>query len=73
MPYEIALYSHLLLDKFKEWNDEYKDNPLREDAYHRASRVFKMLSAVRPVEDDSPVPKDSVLREFIGGSSYEHK
>lgn len=73
MPYEIALYSHLLLDKFKEWNDTYKDNPLREDAYHRASRVFKMLSAVRPVEDDSPVPKDSVLREFIGGSIYEHK
>jgi hypothetical protein len=31
-----------------------------------------LLQAVMPVEDDSPVPPDSVLREFVGGSVYEY-
>jgi hypothetical protein len=30
-----------------------------------------MLDAVRGVEDNSPVPKSSVLREFIGGGIYD--
>ncbi len=71
MPYEIALYRPLLLDKFTKWEKLYKNNPLREDAYNRAARVRKMLEAVRSVEDNSPVPKNSVLREFIGGGIYD--
>ncbi len=69
MPYEIALYRPRLLDLFAEWEALYRNDPLREDAYSRAARVHKVLQAVEPVEDDSPVPSDSVLREFIGGSS----
>jgi len=72
MPYEIALYRPKLLENFKEWVPRYEDDPLREDAHERAVRVSKMLDAVRPVEDDSPVPGDSVLREFIGGSSLKY-
>ncbi len=72
MPYEIALYRPKLLNDFKEWEKEYKGNPLREDAYLRASRVARMLESVVPVEDDSAVPHDSVLREFIGGSSINY-
>jgi len=72
MPYEIALYSARLLDKFEEWTIKFKDDPLKVDAYKRASRTLEMLKAVTPVEDDSAVPKDSVLREFIGGSVFEY-
>jgi len=72
MPYEIALYRALLLDKFEEWIEKFKDNPLKEDAYRRAARTLKVLQAVRPMKDDSAVPKDSVLREFIGGSEFEY-
>lgn len=72
MPYEIALYKPRLLKKFEEWERLYRDNPLREDAYKRASRVLKVLQAVEGVEDDSAVPKNSVLREFIGGSVYKY-
>ncbi len=71
MPYELSLYSSMYLEKFRKWEEEYKDDPLREDAYMRASRIRNLLEAVVPVEDDSPVPKDSVLREFIGGSVLE--
>jgi uridine kinase len=72
MPYEVALYRPRLLDLFAQWEEQYKEDPLRADAYMRAARLRKVLQAVEPVEDDSPVPPDSVLREFIGGSSLEY-
>ena len=74
MPYEVPLYSPMLLNDFKEWTEKYKEDPLRIDAFTRAERLNKVLSEIEPVEDDSPVPGDSVLREFIGGSTFEqHK
>jgi len=72
MPYEIALYRPKLLENFQEWVERYEDDPLRQDAHERAIRVAAMLDAVLPVEDDGPVPGDSVLREFIGGSSLKY-
>ena len=72
MPYEIALYRPKLVNRFIEWDNSFKDDELRQDAYLRASRVLKFLNFVRPVEDDSPVPGDSVLREFIGGSVHQY-
>jgi uridine kinase len=71
MPFEVPLYRPKLLTDFAEWEKKYSNDPLREDAYIRAARVRKMLEAIEPVEDDSPVPGDSVLREFIGGSTLE--
>ncbi|MBI9049786.1 MAG: hypothetical protein JEZ00_10225 [Anaerolineaceae bacterium] len=71
MPYELALYSHKMLDQFNQWTEKYKDDPLREDAYTRASRVAKVLAQFTPIADESPIPLTSVLREFIGGSVYE--
>jgi uridine kinase len=72
MPYEIPLYRPRLLDMFTKWEVQYRDDPLRQDAYTRAARIHELLAAVEPIEDDSPVPSDSVLREFIGGSSLEY-
>ncbi|RMD49070.1 MAG: response regulator SirA, partial [Ignavibacteria bacterium] len=72
MPYELPLYAHRMLELFKEWEKEFEGDPLKVDAYTRASRLAKVLSSITPIEDDSPVPKDSVLREFIGGSIFEY-
>jgi uridine kinase len=72
MPYEIPLYRSKFLDQFAGWKEKYKDDALREDAFIRASRFHDVLQAVEPVDDDSPVPSDSVLREFIGGSSLKY-
>ena len=72
MPYELPLYRARLLTEFDRWRLEYVGNPLREDALMRAERVYRMLEAITPVADDSPVPSDSVLREFIGGSSLAY-
>jgi uridine kinase len=61
-----------LFEQFQQWEREYDGNPLREDAFKRASRVRRMLESVIPVSDETAVPPDSVLREFIGGSILEH-
>ena len=72
MPYELALYSAKLLDDFEQWTADYEKDPLREDAYTRAARLYQVLKQVTPVPDDSSVPGDSVLREFIGGSTLKY-
>lgn len=72
MPYELSVYSYKLADKFIEWEENLKDNPLKEDAYNRASRVKSILASVQKVEDESAIPGDSVIREFIGGSTLNY-
>jgi uridine kinase len=72
MPYELCLYAHKLAKDFSEWEKKYKDDPLKTDAYERASRLAYLLKQITPIADDSPVPHDSVLREFIGGSNIVH-
>ena len=72
MPYELALYRDRLFDSFAQWETQFQGDPLRVDAYTRAARIHRMLQTVLPVADDSAVPSDSVLREFIGGSSLRY-
>jgi uridine kinase len=72
MPYELPLYKARLGDQFRAWAAAYKDDPLREDAFERADRVNRLLTEIDPVSDDSVVPNNSVIREFIGGSVYDY-
>ncbi|TDJ55140.1 MAG: response regulator SirA [Ignavibacteria bacterium] len=72
MPYELPLYAHLLLNSFAEWEKKFEGDPLKADAYERSARVYKVLKDISPVEDNSPVPDDSVMREFIGGSKLDY-
>ncbi len=72
MPHELCIYKPRLEKHFAAWVEDYKDDVLREDAYTRAARVNAMLSELTPVVDDSAVPGESVLREFIGGSVYKY-
>jgi uridine kinase len=67
MPYELPIYKPKLVGYFERWSNEYKENPLRQDAYNRASRVYALLNSILPITDETVVPVDSVLREFIGG------
>jgi len=72
LPYELPIMRARLFEHFEEWVALYKDDPIRRDAFMRAERVYHLLKAVTPVEDDSDIPPDSLLREFIGGSCYEY-
>jgi len=72
LPFELPIYTHRMIDDFAAWSAEYRDDPLRSDAFTRAERVYELLSQITPVSDDTAIPPDSVLREFIGGSCYEY-
>jgi uridine kinase len=72
LPYELPVMRARLISQFETWVEKYRDDPLRQDAYARAERVCRLLRAVRPMEDESSIPPDSLLREFIGGSCYEY-
>lgn len=72
MPYELSLYKTKLFEKFKGWENKFKDNPLKEDAFLRAERICNFMEEIIEFSDESPIPKDSVLREFIGGSVYKY-
>jgi uridine kinase len=72
LPYELPIMRARLFDHFKQWRGQYRGDPLRKDALIRASRVHRLLRSITPVEDESAIPPDSLLREFIGGSCYEY-
>jgi uridine kinase len=67
MPYELSIYQPKLVGYFENWSQEYKEDPLRQDAYNRAARVYALLNSIIPITDETIIPVDSVLREFIGG------
>jgi uridine kinase len=72
MPYELPLYKAKLGASFARWAEEYKDDPLRRDAWERADRVNALFQEMDAVADDSIVPENSVIREFIGGGIYKY-
>ncbi len=72
MPYEMPMYKARLFDDFARWTEELAGDPLRKDAHERASRVYELMQSLVAIEDDSVVPENSVIREFIGGSIYEY-
>lgn len=72
MPYELPIYAQKMLGSFIQWTDQYKKDPLRQDAFERAERVAHLLASIHPHGDESFIPTDSVIREFIGGSSLKY-
>jgi uridine kinase len=67
-----SIYRPKLYDHFIQWVKDYQSDPLRVDALQRAGRTLLFLQEVIAVGDDTIVPSDSVVREFIGGSSLSY-
>ena len=72
MPYELPLYKSKLGAQFQQWAATYQDDPLRDDAWERAARVSKLFDEIEAWPDDTIVPENSVIREFIGGGIYSY-
>ncbi|MGB4595920.1 MAG: ATP cone domain-containing protein [Anaerolineaceae bacterium] len=72
MPYELPLYKVKLGSEFKRWTEVFANDPLRHDAFERASRINALFDEIDAVNDDSIVPENSVIREFIGGGIYKY-
>jgi len=72
MAYELPIMKHRLGAMFPDFIEKYTDDPDRQDAYERALRVHELFKHLRPWSDESVVPPTSLVREFIGGSSYTY-
>jgi uridine kinase len=74
LSYELPVMKRRLGDHFRRWAKEYEGDPLREDAFTRAERVYQLLKSVAAIDaaDEDAIPATSHLREFIGGSRYEY-
>lgn len=72
LPYELPFHKKYLFDYFPAIIERYDKDPKKVDAYIRAKRVYDLLSEFETPQDDSIIPKNSILREFIGGSDYKY-
>jgi len=72
LPYELPILKAKLWSYIPEALDRFHHDPNRQDAYVRAKRIHDLLAPIEAVEDDSLVPGNSLLREFIGGSLYHY-
>jgi len=71
LPYELSIYKKFLFGCLPAIVEKYKSNPRKTDAFIRARRVYELLESLEE-GDVSVVPHNSLLREFIGGSSYKY-
>lgn len=63
--YELSIlgkYAKPLLNEIKQSEPEYSE----------AKRLISFLEYFDNIEDESPIPNNSLLREFIGGSVFEY-
>ncbi|MDR1626207.1 MAG: response regulator SirA [Spirochaetia bacterium] len=72
MPYELLFLKARLAPYFPGFIQELSGNPDRGDALARAERISGLFSQIPDWNDESLVPPESLLREFIGGSSYQY-
>lgn len=72
LPYELPILKSRLFRYIRPAIERYANDPKRLDAHIRINRVHALLEPLRTVKDDSCVPDNSLLREFIGGSRYKY-
>lgn len=72
LPYELPVHKKYLFHHFPGIIQMYARDPKKTDAHIRAKRVYDLLASFKDIRDDSAIPKNSLMREFIGGSSYKY-
>jgi uridine kinase len=72
LPYELPIMKRRLGPLFPGFIAELAADPERSDATDRARRVQGFFQELPDWSDESMVPADSLLREFIGGSVYRY-
>lgn len=72
MPYELGYYKPKLVSDFRKWVLDFEFDPLKTDAFFRAKRTLRTLEDLEAIENEDLIPTDSVIREFIGGSSLTY-
>jgi len=72
LPCELPVMKQRLGELFPGFIAEFAADPDRSDACDRAQRIHQLFQQLPAWSDESVVPADSLLREFIGGSRYKY-
>lgn len=72
LAYELAVHRKYLYAFMETIVSDYEKHPARLDAYIRAKRVRDLLATVEPIRNEDAIPRDSLMREYIGGSIYKY-
>ena len=74
LPYELPVLKRRLSEQVTALAAELaaQSDPDNDDARARILRVRALLDAVPAAATEDGIPSDSLMREFIGGSSYEY-
>ncbi|HRY29716.1 MAG TPA: ATP cone domain-containing protein [Elusimicrobiota bacterium] len=72
LPFEIPYHKKYMFKYFDKILATFRNDPKKWDAFMRAQRVHDVLEPLNTPATDDDVPKNSLLREFIGGSSYSY-
>jgi uridine kinase len=70
LAYELPVLKKHLFHFFPEFMRKWGKDEKRVEEVIRAERIHRLLDSLEAIEDDSLIPQGSLLREFIGGSSY---
>lgn len=72
LAYELTVHSRRMGPLMDSIVAEFEGNPRRYDAHIRARRVRDLLATVLPIPSEDLIPRDSLMREYIGGSIYKY-
>jgi uridine kinase len=75
IPYELPIFKHYLAQELHGLKPVFERNPDLFDGLARLRRILRLFRQLRAASSEqvAMVPKDSILREFIGGSEFFDK
>jgi len=72
LPCELPIMKHRVSQQFPAFVEEFGKDPENADAHDRALRIRALFEEFPAWSQEDVVPERSLLREFIGGSSYAY-
>ncbi|MFW5738168.1 MAG: response regulator SirA, partial [Spirochaetota bacterium] len=72
MPSELPVMKGRLERHFPELVEHLAGDEEKRDARERAERIMDLFAQVPSIPSEDDIPAGSLLREFIGGSSYDY-
>lgn len=72
LPYELPIFKKRIFSEIPEMIKIVKEKPYRQDALLRLQRIYDIMKGLKSWDDESQIPADSLLREFLGGSELKY-
>jgi len=72
LAYELPVMKQRIVPYLSRYIKDLQDDIHAEDAYERAVRLDRLFAQIPAWKEESIIPGNSLLREFIGSSTYNY-